>query len=340
MISPQAVVLAGLAGLILALPAGAQQRAPTASGISGFLTVMPGYVSSESQFNTDGENRRTNNLDNSGNSVSEFVPILLGEVRYSFADIRTQPYLGVPIENIREGTFFPELGVRHWLPDGTRLSAALYWQPFLPPKTWEDPFVVGERRKRTDADSYGFKLGADNLLGSGFGLRYEFARNDVDDEDSGQFLAGQPGSTLTGGDLDNLERDADYHRVTPSYRFAITDRWALIPAFRYTLGDADGGSNSFGAYRPEIGLVYDDERLLVSLNLLYEHFDYGKDNPIFGEERDEDAVSAVLNAVYRQPFGLAGVSLNTLALATDGDSDITFYDNRAALVGLGATYSF
>ena len=200
--------------------------------------------------------------------------------------------------------------------------------------------MVGERRKRTDADSYGFKLGADNLLGSRFGLRYEFGRRDVDDDDSGRFLAAQPGSTLTDGDLDNLRRDADYHRVTANYTFALDDQWSLIPAFRYTLGDADGGSNSFDAWRPEIGLIYNAGRFLVSLNLLYERFDYRKDNPIFGEERDENAWSAILNAVYHKPFGLDPVSLNALALVSDGDSDITFYDNRAAVVGLGATYNF
>jgi hypothetical protein len=340
MTSTRAIIVAGLLWAAAALPAAAQQRPPAESGFGGFLTVMPGVVDSKSQFNTDGENRETNNLDNSGKSVTNFVPIVLGEVHYSFADIRLQPYAGVPIDNIREGTFFPEIGVRHWLADGTRLSAALLWQPLLPPKTWQDPFVVGERRHRTDADSYGAKLGADRLLGSPVGLRYDFARNDLDKDDSGQFLFAQPGSTLTEGDLDNLKRDASYHRFTINYTLPLGEQWSLIPAFRYTLGDAKGGSNSFDAYRPEIGLVYNAQPFLVSLNLLYERFDYRKENPIFGEKRDEDVWSAVLNAVYRQPFGLEGVSLNALGLVTDGDSDITFYDNRAAVLGVGASYSF
>jgi hypothetical protein len=301
---------------------------------------MPGVVNSKSQFNTDGENRETRNLDNSGNSVSNGVPIVLGEIHYSFADVRTQLYAGVPIDNIREGTFFPEIGARHWLADGTRLSGALLWQPLMPPKTWQDPFVVGERRHRTDADSYGAKLGADNVAGSRVGLRYEFARNDLEQEESGRFLFAQPGSTLDEGDLDNLRRDADYHRFTINYSLPISEAWSLIPAFRYTLGDAKGGSNSFHAYRPEIGLVYNAQPFLVSLNLLYERFDYRRDNPIFGEERDEDDWTAVLNAVWRQPWGLESFSLNALGLVTEGDSDITFYDNRTALLGLGATYSF
>lgn len=335
-----AMIVAGLVWMAVAAPVLAQQRPPSESGFGGFLSVMPGVVNSKSQFSTDGQNRETRNLDNSGNSATSFVPIALGEIHYSFADIRTQPYAGVPVENIREGTFFPEIGVRHWLADGTRLSAALLWQPLLPPKTWQDPFVVGERRHRTDAGSYGAKLGADNVLGSPLGLRYEFGRRDLERDEAGRFLFAQPGSTLTEGDLDNLKRDADYHRFTVNYPLRLGEEWSLIPAFRYTLGDAKGGSNSFDAYRPEIGLVYNARPLLVSLNLLYERLDFRKENPIFGKERDEDVFSAVLNAVYREPFGLEGVSLNALGLVTDGDSDVTFYDSRTAVLGLGASYSF
>ena len=69
------------------------------------------------------------------------------------------------------------------------------------------------------------------------------------------------------------------------------------------------------------------------------------DPSITGRTADRPALvkklfSAVLNAVYRKPFGLEDVSLSGLALLSDGDSDITFYDNRQAVLGLGATYCF
>jgi Protein of unknown function (DUF2860) len=55
---------------------------------------------------------------------------------------------------------------------------------------------------------------------------------------------------------------------------------------------------------------------------------------------DENAWSAILNALDRKPFGLERVSHNALALVTEGDSDITFYDRRVAIIGRGATDNF
>lgn len=331
-----AALLAAAAG-----PAAAQPAGPPADGFSGFVTLLTGYVSVKSQFSTDGENRETSSLNSSGQTVDRVVAAPLFEVAYAVGDWRTQLYAGLPVENIREGTFFQqEVGVRHWLVDGTRLTAAFLPWPVVAQKTWQDPFVVDEGRKRTDVDALGVKLDAERIAGSNFGLRYRFVHRDIDDEDSGEFLGGLPGSTLTDGDIRNLRRDADTHQGTLSYAHAIGRGLLLRPALRYTYADADGGANSFHAVRPELGALFRTRSYDASVNLSYERSWFNQDNPIYGEKRDGNDYGAVLLFGYREPFGVRRVRAELIGAVNFADSQINFYDGRVMFIGAGATYSF
>jgi hypothetical protein len=332
-----AVLLAAAAGG----PAAAQPAGPAVDGFSGFVTLLTGYVSVKSQFSTDGENRETSSLNSSGQTVDSVVVAPLFEVAYAVSDWRTQVYLGLPIENIREGTFFQqEVGVRHWLADGTRLTAAFLPWPVIAQKTWQDPFVVDEGRKRTDVDALGVKLDAERIAGSNFGLRYRFVHRSIDDEDSGEFLSGLPGSTLTDGDIRDLRRDADTHEGTLSYAYPLGRGLLLRPALRYTYADAEGGANSFQAVRPELGVLFRTPKYDASANLSYARSWFNEDNPIYGEKRDSNDYGAVLLFGYREPFGLRRVRAELVGAVNLADSEINFYDARVMFIGAGATYSF
>lgn len=314
---------------------------PPETGFSGFLSVLGGYVNVRSQFTTDGENRETSSLNSRGQTVDNWVVAPLFELAYAVSDWRTQFYAGLPAENLREGTFFQtEVGVRRWLADGTRLTAAFLPWPVVAQRTWQDPFVVDEGRKRTDVDAFGFKLEANQILQTRFGLRYQFIRRSIDQEDSGQFLRDGPDGSLTGGDVSNLRRDADTHQVTGSYLYPLTRSIFLRPALRYSYSDANGGSNSFQAVRPEVGLFYRTAQFDTSLNLTYQRAWFNKDNPIYSEKRDSNDYSATLLFGYLRPFGLENWRADFVGAVGYSNSEINFYDNRLLFVGAGATYTF
>jgi len=329
----------GISGVTFGV-ANAQVRPPQSSGVSGFIAVLPGVANIESNLMVNDATRKLDDLGSPDEDFNEAFPFITGELRYTFDDRRNQAYLGVPIENITEGTFFPEIGYRHWLADGTRLNIAGLWQPIQPPRAWEDPFVVGQRRKQTNVDSFGAKLGAERILGTGFGLRYEYAFRELDDEQSGTFLSAQPGSALDDGDLGLLERDANYHRFSANYRFALSDRLSLVPAFRYTLGDADGDSNSFDSYRPQFAILYDGDAIDFSATLSYEISEYDEDNPIFGDARDDETLGAFATASYNNIFGWRNVALVGQLIYLNGDSDVNFYDREIISAGVGFSYTF
>lgn len=339
----RAVAVAAFAAVLgFSLGAQAQSvRPPTESGFSGFLTILGGYANIKSQFSTDGENRETSSLNSSGQTVDTYVVAPLFDLAYAVSDWRTQFYVGLPAENIREGTFFQsEVGVRHWLADGTRLTAALLPWPVIASRTWQDPFVVDEGRKRTDVGAYGLKLEANQILGSRYGLRYQFVRREIDQEDSGQFLRDGPDPALTGGDVDNLRRNASTHQGTASYLYPMTRSLFLRPALRYSYSDASGGANSFQGLRPEIGAFYRTPEFDTSINLSYQRTWYNKDNPIYDEKRDSNDYSVVALFGYMSPFGLERWRADAVAAVSYSDSEINFYDSRVLFVGLGATYTF
>ena len=73
------------------------------SGFSGYIEILGAYISTNSQLNSDNDNRKTDSLDDSGERVNKFRPLPLGLIRYTFAEQRTQLFMGVLPENVRHG---------------------------------------------------------------------------------------------------------------------------------------------------------------------------------------------------------------------------------------------
>jgi len=244
----------------------AQKPLPKESGFSGYIELLGAYISTNSQLNTDNKNERTDSLDKSGERVSKVRPLPLGLIAYTFSELRTQLFLGVLPEAVVQGQFQVEAGVRHDLTDGTSLRAsAIPITPFEE-ETWEDPFVVGQKRKETDITSYGFKLAAENIRASGIGLEYRWIQQKIDNEKSGTFLISQPGSPLAPEDLDDLKRDSKSHRLSAEYPFELMPRMSLKPILRYTREDAEGNANSFHALTTQLSFSYFGDQFQAFVN--------------------------------------------------------------------------
>ena len=318
----------------------AQEPMPTESGFSGYIEILGAYISTNSQLSTDSDNKKTDSLDSSGERVNNFRPLPLGLIRYTFADIRTQLFMGVLPENVAQGQFLVEAGARHMLSDGTGLRASVIPLTPIAQRTWEDPFVIGQDRQRTDIDSYGFKLATETIMGSGLTVKYGWVRRSIDDEKSGAFLLSQPNSFLTPDDLDDLDRDADFHRLTAEYSFPIGRRMRLTPILRYTRGDADGDANSFHALTPQLSFLYFGNQLQASVNVSAKAEWYDRKHPVFDKTRHDfnPGLFAILG--YKNPFGFENFRIDWFNAFFKSNSNIDFYDssNFISAVGLGYTF--
>jgi hypothetical protein len=309
-------------------------------GFSGYVEVLGAYLGNNSQFNTDGGNRRISSLDRSGEWVNEVRPLPLFLANYTFAAERTRLYAGVQPENVGRGQYQMEIGLKHWLEGGTELSAAVIPVTPIAAETWEDPFVVGERRRRTDEDSWGISLAAKGIAGSGIGLGYEFARTDVENENSGRFLLSQPGAGLTIADVDDLRRDADFHRMSLDYSHSVSRYFKLKPGIRYTYSQAEGKAMRFHGLGPELTIGYFRNRLRASVNLSCRIADYTDPHPVFGKRRRDHGAGVILSVGYRQPFGFENFRIDWFSAAMRTESNIAFYEATALISAVGLGYEF
>ena len=334
---------AGLAAigpcLLLASTAWAQQ--PKEVGPSGFVTVLAGVSNTRSQFNTANENRRTGSLDDDGKSVTNAFPGALFGLRYRFASSPTELSFGTSRESLQEGGMpTPELGLTHELADGTRLGVSIGYDPGLSGNTWEDPFVTGERRKRTDVSGLRAEVRADSIAGSAIGLRYRLRTRDIDDEGSGNFQAAQPGSTLTPGDLDNLRRDSVEHSLVATYDLQLGERLSLRPSLTYALTDAEGGANSSQSLKPALVIRYNADRWDGSLTSSFGYSWYNRDNAIFDDRRNGYSAGVFALVGWKEPLGLEKWRLELMGGTGFGNADIDFYDSRSTFGAIGITRRF
>ena len=320
--------------------AAAQEPWPLTTGFSGYIEILGAYISTNSQLNTDRDNKKTDSLDKSGERVGKFKPLPLGLVRYTFAGSRTQIFLGVLPENLAQGQFQVEAGARHLVSNGTGLRASVI--PFTPiaQEAWKDPFVVGQNRRRTDVNDYGLKLAAESIGGSGLTLKYGWARQTLDEEKSGTFLLSQPGSTLSADDLDKLDRDAYFHRITAEYSFRIDPQIRLTPILKYTRGDAEGDANSFNGFSPQLSFLYFGRRFQASVNVSAEAQWYDNRHPVFGKTRRDNKLGLFSILGYKDPFGFKDFRIDWFNALFSSNSNIEFYESSSFITAIGVGYNF
>jgi hypothetical protein len=318
----------------------AQEPLPRTSGFSGYIEILGAYISTNSQLSTDSDNKKTDSLDSSGERVNNFRPFPLGLVRYTFAEKRTQLFLGILPENVAQGQFQVEAGARHILSNGTGLRASVIPLTPIEQETWKDPFVVGQNRKRTDINSYGFKLAAETIMGSGLTVKYGWVRQNIDNEKSGAFLLSQPNSFLTPGDLNDLDRDAHFHRLTTQYSFPVGVRMRLMPILRYTRGDSEGDANSFHSLTPELSFIYFGNQLQASVNVSAKGECYDSRHPVFDKKRREFAPGLLAILGYKNPLGFKNFRIDWFNAFFRSNSNIDFYDSSSFITALGLGYTF
>ena len=117
-------------------------------GVKIFLNV--GYVSDQSQFDTDSDNAVTPDLESSGEKITDTGFFPLARLDYTLSSLKTQFFIGQARENIVRGLFQYEVGVAHMLGEKALLEVAYSPDVLNSNKTWEDPYVTGIARVKTD----------------------------------------------------------------------------------------------------------------------------------------------------------------------------------------------
>jgi hypothetical protein len=327
-------------GLSGAAPAYSMLPIPQESGFSGFINLGAGAITAKSNM-IAGNNlatigkERIDSLTGSPDSENDVIPLINGELAYTFASTRTQLYLGNSFEDFIRFDTAALAGVRQELPDKS-IMALSYVFSAIPTEVWADPYVVGQDRTETDRTSSGLRLGYDKILGSDFEIQFTWRSIGLDDELSGLTQLGLPADQAK---LLNREGDSYEFEVIYPFRFK-QGKHILAPAFSYRRLDLDGEAMANDHYQGQVTYAYIGETFSFTGNLILGIADADKTNPIYLEKREDDIYGVSLTVFYRRFLDVQGLSLVGTIGGFKSNSNIDFYDTTIGLLGLSVLYRF
>jgi hypothetical protein len=320
---------------------GVVRPVPEESGFSGYLNIGAAYL--EVKTNMISGNKLVTVGDDTIDSIFDSpdtqyntIPILNGEVAYTFGDSRTQIYFGNQLEDVLEFDTATLIGIRKELGDKGTGAVSYVFNPIVT-KVWEDPYVANARRDDTDRDAAGIRLEWNRLYRTNVGVQYQWRKIHIDDELSGTL----GGLGLTPAQIRLLDREGDHHRAEVYYTLSPGGGHALVPAFRYGRHDREGAAMASDAYSFRLNYTFRSEKYSIVVIGHIGREDFDERNPIYARTREDNLYGIGVTGFLHQPFGLPeGFSLAGTLGYFEADSNIDFYNAQAFMVGTSIWYAF
>ncbi|BCS94800.1 hypothetical protein DSLASN_04320 [Desulfoluna limicola] len=334
--------------LITAMPAHAIQPMPEQTGFSGFINVGAGVTNTESNMMagngmSDSGSKRIDSLTDSPSSDTNAMPVINFDLNYTFADTRTQIFAGNRLEDLIRFDTSSVLGIRQELPDKSSVRVAYAFTSF-PSSVWQDPYVTGVDRKKTDRTAEGLRLGYDKIMGSRLEAEFTWRKINIDTERSGEAqtqLAPSNPYEITAEQAKLLDRNGSMYTGKLTYPFAFQQmRHIIIPTLEYTRQDLDGEAMAFKRYGMMLSYALNGPKFNVVTNIYCSRSDYDEENPIYGAVREDDILGASFSAFYKQFLGVPQMNLVGTIASYHSDSNIDFYDSRISMGTVSVMYRF
>ncbi|MGL5092738.1 MAG: DUF2860 family protein [Aeromonas sobria] len=304
---------------------------PKESGWSGFLLGGINVISYESNFYSgDDSNSRISNLGRA-ESASGVSPLLNADIRYTFADTRTQVFLGNLIQDAIRFDFTQQLGIRQEMGDKGIVAGSVVFTA-MPTEQWSDPFAIGVDRQSTNINSKGVRFAWDNIWGSNFNGNITTRNIEVDEERSGQQY-----SAATAAKLD---RNGKMHAMELAYKWNLAPGQQLEPAFFYREADLDGSAQSYKSNGLQLTYSTRAPQWSFVSNIYMGKTKYDEANPIFNQQADSDEFALTGTFFWHRLFGIAPLSATFTAGYAKSDSEISFYDTESTMFSSGLLYNF
>lgn len=321
-------LFAGLVASAFTLPANAELDK---AGLSGELSLLLGVSNQESNFNTD--DKKIDSLNQSGDSETDFLPLPLAELRYTFgARNQHQVFAGTSRADIGIGNFILEAGYAYEVAPYSRIEIS-YLPDLIQNETFSDPFVVGESRDKIDTSGHALRFKYLAIAGSKFSLDTAYYSHRLDSEKSGSTL-------LLASEQKMLNREGEGLYSKLSYLWQLAPSTRLVPSLIYQSFDADGKAMSHDAFGLETSLIHKQNQHTFALTGAYLYSDYDKENPIFNKSLEADKYKVFLAYEYDKLLGWDNWVLSMLAGYTQTNANINFYDQTSLITGVGVSYKF
>jgi hypothetical protein len=331
------IAAALLLGAAQELPA--QLGIPSTSGFGGFGVFAVAAMEGRTNFFASGPpllGAITRPVTRSVFTEAEPLrsPALLvgGEANYTFANTRTQVFVGGALEDILLLDVAIKLGVRQELPDKSVVSVAGIATPF-PQKLWVDPYVEGVPRAFAKAAFPGFRIAWARILGTGLELTFTDRFFRFDAEQSGQWLVDQ--GRLAPEDVDLLDRNGDNMSFQAAYRFR-TGRHAFEPSLTYGRDNRNGGAMANDGLAALVNYRYISPKFILDANLVYGRRTHFEVHPVYGERVSRDRVGGSVTGIV--PIEMFGSKKWNVWATTEyfvDNANVEFFDASLSALTLG-----
>ncbi|MGL6434662.1 DUF2860 family protein [Aeromonas rivipollensis] len=308
---------------------------PKDSGLSGFLHGGLSAISYDSNFYS-GENSNANINDlGQPDNASGINPLLNFDIRYTFADSRTQIFLGNLIQDAIRFDFTQQLGIRQEWSDKGILAGSVVFNA-MPIEQWTDPFSIGVERQSTDIKSKGARFSWDNIWGSNFYGSITTRVIEVDEEKSGHQYDTKYGTETAA----LLDRNGKVHALDLSYQWQVAPGHILEPALIYRQAALDGGAQSYKSNGMQLTYAKRSSQWSFVSNTYIGKTKFDEANPIFGQSADSDEFLINGTFFWHKLFGINPLSATFTAGYSKSNSDISFYDAEMTVFSTGLLYNF
>jgi hypothetical protein len=324
-------------------PAGAFERIPDESGFSGFVRLGGGGSWAKSNMiagNDFGDvgKKEIDSLTADPRSESDAIPQFDFNLRYTFASVKTQIFLGTRLEDVLRYDAVMQLAVRKRFTKLGILGGGFLFTS-MPTEVWEDPYVVNQNRRESDRDSSGIMLMWEDIFGSRFDLNYSYRKIDLDDEKSAETQL-IPNGDLTSSQAKLLDREGDSHTVRAVYTWNFGQRHVFTPALYFLYEDLDGDAmkNVTVDFQPTYGYIGTKFDLVLNATLGFA--DYDEKNPIYDKTNSDTRYGLAAIGFWKNPFNWfphMGDKFRFYANAAyfNSDSDIDFYKTEISQATIG-----
>ena len=310
-----------------------------APSFSGYVSAFVGF-GSYGLSNIDGRAPARLHSYTEGNTDSRLWILPFAGLFYTFEDGKTQIFMdhaNLPVQGDSPFAF----GVRQ-LQYQTLFSLAVV-PPFLLMKseTYSDPFYLEAYRQTTDMTGYGLEIKAKHIYGSPFSAHYEFARQNVQDENSGDFFYRL--HLISGNEKDRLRRSGFVFNLGGDYTYAPEGQnFRVVPDITLRYVAAKGGA--YSTFFPIFGVFgrYDfakDFYMSGAVHYTFEH-SYSDTHPIFRKTRKDSEMKFAASVGWEDAFQVKNLGFETSMGYRDLDSNINFYDENEFTFGLTTRYRF
>lgn len=316
------------AGLLLS---GAVNAELGDAGFSGEVSLLTGFSGSKDNLSTENKTK-SGTLNSEAESDSKFVIAPLGQLRYTFGDQNDQQlFVGTARSDIIEGVMALEIGYAFEFDSQSVISVSTL-PTVISGEVFEDPYLVDTKRKTTDLTGNTYRIQYDNIIGSGLNAELAYYTLDVDKENSA--------GTLSASAQNAMERDGSGLYTSINMRLPIARTAFIKPSISYHNFDADGNAVSFDQYGLSMTYIRLVDNHTFALRGEYSSKKFDASNPVFNKTQKDDNFGVNFSYEYTDIPGWENWGVNALLGYNKTSSNITFYDKRDYIAGIGATYIF